>query len=71
MAKPVHSIKEGRVNVAIWKNERGGGAPYDVTLTRNYKQGSEWKTTGSFSSFDLEAMGKALTEAKSFVETGA
>ena len=70
MARPVHSIREGRVQLAIWENTREGGPPYDVTLSRSYKDGETWKTVHNFSAYDLEALLKALTEAKRFVEAG-
>ena len=69
MPKPVHSIKEGRVSCAIWRNTKEGAPPFDLTISRNYKKGEEWITTHSFSAYDLDSLEKVLRQARAFIAT--
>ncbi len=41
--KPLASKKRGSLEVAIWQKMTDNGARYRVSLTRNYKDGEEWK----------------------------
>ena len=69
--QPVHTIREGRVHLAIWPNEtQNPKAPkYNITLERRYQpEGGDWKSASNFSSFDLEALAKVIEEAQTFVE---
>ena len=68
MPRPIHTIREGRVHLAIWKNQREGGPPYDLTLARHYKKDETWKTTYQFSAYDLDSLEMVLAEAKQFVD---
>ena len=54
MARPIHSIRAGRVELAIWENTREPGPPFDVTLSRSYKDGETWKTVHNFSAYDVD-----------------
>lgn len=51
--KPVHEVRFGRVKAAIWENETQNGAMYNVTLSRTYRDGDQWKDSASFSRDDL------------------
>ena len=46
-ARPVHTVRLGRVQVAIWKNETANGDRFNMTVSQGYKDGDEWKDTQS------------------------
>ena len=51
--KPVSEVRIGRVKAAIWPNETEGRTWHNVTFSRLYKDGDQWKNTQSFSRYDL------------------
>ncbi len=57
-ATPVHEIRLGRVKAAIWENETQNGVMLNVTLRRLYRDGKQWKDSGSFSRDDLPLVAK-------------
>ena len=63
--KPVAEIRIGRVKAAIWPNETEGRTRHNVTFSRLYKDGEQWKTTQSFGSNDLLALAKVADQAHS------
>ena len=67
MARPVHKIRSGPIEVAIWRNEGERGAWYSVTPSRSYKQGEEWKQSDSFKFEDLLTLAKLLDMAHSWI----
>ena len=56
--KPVHEIRMGRVRAAIWQNETEAGVRRNVTFTRLYKDGEQWKDSTSFGRGDLLLLAK-------------
>jgi hypothetical protein len=57
-SKPIKVIKSVGVEVAIWKNEHG----LSFTFRKNYKtKEGEWKTTNSFSLWDLPVLSSLAT----------
>jgi hypothetical protein len=67
--KPVHKLRDGAIEVAIWRNEGEKGPWYSVTATRSYKQGEEWKQSDSFGQDDLLALAKLLDLAHTWMLT--
>ena len=63
--KPVAEIRTGRVKAAIWRNETEGRTRHNVTFSRLYKDGEQWKTTQSFGSNDLLVLAKVADRAHS------
>ena len=57
---PVHEVRMGRVRAAIWENETQNGTRHNVTLSRLYKDGDEWKQTSSFGRDDLPLVAKVV-----------
>ena len=43
--KPVHSRRDGNIEVAIWKKTGQNGDYFPVGLQRHYKDGETWKKT--------------------------
>jgi hypothetical protein len=64
--RPVQEIRMGRIKAAIWENETQNGTRFNVTVTRLYKDGDEWKSSDSFGRDDLPLLGKVLDRAHSF-----
>ena len=62
-AKPVDEVKFGAVVASIWKNESKNGIHYNVTLTRLYKDGDNWKRSESLGRDDLLLAAKVLNLA--------
>jgi hypothetical protein len=65
--KPVHEVRLGRIKAAIWANETDNGTRHNVTITRLYKDGEEWKSTDSFGRDDLLLLGKVCDEAHTWI----
>jgi hypothetical protein len=61
--KPVRKFRVGYVTAAVWKN----GEFFNVTVTRSYKDGDEWKDTDSLGSGDLMNAVRALQRAEDFI----
>ena len=56
--KPAHEIRLGRIKATIWENETENGSRYNVTISRLYKDGDEWKQSTSFGRDDLPLVAK-------------
>lgn len=67
--KPVHSIRYGSVQVAVWKNESANGLFYNVTMTRRYRDGETWHDSNSFGEFELPTLAKAILDAHSAIQS--
>jgi hypothetical protein len=65
--RPVHEIRLGRVRAAIWENETQNGPRYNVTLSRLYKSGSEWKDSTSFGRDDLPLVAKVVDRVHTWI----
>ena len=63
--KPVAEVRIGRVKAAIWPNGTDGRTRHNVTFSRLYKEGDEWKNTQSFSRNDLLLLAKVADQAHS------
>ena len=64
--KPVHEVRLGRIKATIWENETEQGTRYNVTVTRLYKDGDDWKQTASFGREDLPLVAKVVDMAHSW-----
>jgi hypothetical protein len=65
--KPVHEIRMGRIKAAIWANETDNGTRHNVTITRLYKDGDEWKTSTSFGREELPLVAKIADMAHTWI----
>ena len=65
--KPVHEIRLGRIKAAIWANETDNGTRHNVTITRLYKDGDEWKTSTSFGREELPLVAKIADLAHTWI----
>jgi hypothetical protein len=67
--KPVHEIRLGRIKAAIWENETQNGSLYNVTLSRLYKDGDDWKDSTSFGRDDLPLVVKVADLCHTWIFT--
>ena len=58
--KPAHEIRLGRVKATIWAHETDNGTRHNVTVSRIYKDGDDWKQTASFGRDDLPLVAKVV-----------
>ena len=67
MATPklVTEVRIGRVKAAIWPNGTEGRTRHNVTFSRLYKDGKEWKRTQSFGRNDLLVLAKVADQVHS------
>lgn len=56
--KPIHEVRLGSIKAAVWQNNTNSGVRYNVTFTRLYKDGDQWKSTESFGRDDLLVLAK-------------
>ncbi|MDA7979466.1 MAG: hypothetical protein MPJ50_11940 [Pirellulales bacterium] len=64
---PVHEIRLGRIRAAIWANDTQNGTRHNVTVTRLFKDGDEWKDSSSFGRDDLPLVAKVLDRCHSWI----
>ncbi len=65
--KPVHEIRLGRIKATLWENETQNGKRHNVTLSRLYKDGENWKDSNSFGRDDLPLVAKVADLAHSWI----
>jgi len=65
--RPFHEIRHRRIRATVWRNDTAKGAMYNVTLSRSYREGEQWKDSHSFAFDDLMTVAKALYDAHSFI----
>ena len=65
--RPAHEIRLGRIKATIWGNQNDKGTWYNVTLSRSYKDGDEWKSSTSFGRDELLTVAKVADLANSWI----
>lgn len=66
-ARPVFEIRLGRIKAAIWENETQNGMRHNVTVSRLFKDGDQWKDSNSFGRDDLPLVVKVIDQAHSWI----
>ncbi len=69
--RPVHEIRLGRVKAAIWENDTKEGMRHNISLSRIYKDGNQWKDSTSFGRDDLPLLIKVADMAHTWVYENA
>jgi len=69
--KPAHEIRLGRIKATIWENQTEQGTRHNVTVSRLYKDGDQWKQTASFGREDLPLVGKVVDRAHTWIHEQA
>ena len=65
--KPVHEVRLSSVKAAIWENRTEAGMRHNVTFSRIYKDGEDWKHTDSFGRDDLLLLAKVADAAHTWI----
>jgi len=65
--KPIHELRFGAIKAAIWRNETTAGVRYNVTLTRLYRDGEQWKSTDTFGRDELLVVAKVADQAHTWI----
>lgn len=65
--RPVHVVRFGALKAAVWENETSAGKMFNVTVSRSYKDGDDWKESQSFGLDDLLPLAKALDQAHTWI----
>ncbi len=65
--KPVHKLRDGAIEIAVWQNDSDNGPFYTVTHTRSYKHKDEWKESDSYGKDDLLVLAKLLDLAHTWI----
>ena len=66
-SKPAAELRIGTVNATIWENEVGGLTHHNVTFSRIYPDGGQWKTTQSFGYVNLLSLAKLVDQAHTLI----
>jgi hypothetical protein len=69
MAKqqPAHEIRLGSIKATIWENETANGTRHNVSFSRLYKDGDNWKQAESFGRDDLLVVAKVADQAHTWI----
>lgn len=65
--KPAMEIRIGAIKAAIWENQSEDGVYHQVTFSRIYKAGEEWRRTESFNRDDLLVVAKVADLALEWI----
>jgi hypothetical protein len=66
--KPVHEIRLGRIRAAIWANQtKENGVWFNITVTRLYQDGQQWKDATAFRRDDLPIVAKVADMAYAWI----
>ena len=57
-SKPAAELRIGTVKATVWENEGGGLTHHNVTFSRIYPDGGQWKTTQSLGFSNLLSVAK-------------
>ena len=64
---PVHEVRFGRIKAAVWENSTENGVRHNVTISRIYKDGNQWKDSTSFGRDDLPLVMKVADTAHDWI----
>ena len=64
-SKPAAELRIGAVKATVCENEIGGITRHNITFSRLYKDGDQWKTTQTFGRNDLLVLAKVADQAHS------
>ena len=65
--KPVAELRIGAVKATVWENDGGGIPRCNVTFSRIYRDGDQWKTTQSFGFSNLLTLAKLADQAHTLI----
>ena len=62
-SKPAAELRIGTVKATVWENQVGGITHHNVTFSRIYPEGGQWKTTQNFRLVNLLSVAKLADQA--------
>jgi len=66
--KPVTEFRLGCIKAVVWENQtQNNGKVFNVTISRLYKDGNQWKDSSSFGRDDLLLAAKVLDMTHTWV----
>lgn len=69
--KPAHVARYGAIKAAVWRNVSDNGNAtrpmYNVTFSRSYKDGEEWRDSQSFGADDLLVLSKLANDCHTWI----
>ena len=65
--KPVAELRIGAVKASVWENEVGAITRHNVTFSRIYRDGEDWKTAHSFGFGNLLTLAKLSDQAHTLI----
>ena len=65
--KPAAELRIGTVKATVWENEAGGITHHNVTFSRIYPEGGQWKTSQSFAFVNLLSVAKLADQAHTLI----
>ena len=65
--RPAHEIRLGRIRAAIWENQTQNGSRYNVSISRLYKDGDQWKDSTSYGRDDLLLLAKVADKVHTWI----
>ena len=71
MAKAIHEIRLGLINVRIRRKHTHTGIRHSVSLVRLFRDGDAWKESSRFGRDDLPLVRLALDQAHTWVFEGS
>jgi hypothetical protein len=65
--RPIHEIRLGRIQAAIWANQSQGQMWFNVTIARSFQENGEWKESSGFRRDDLPIVAKLAEMAYAWI----
>ena len=66
-SKAAAELRIGTVKATVWENEVGGITHHNVTFSRIYPEGGQWKTSQSFRFVNLLSVAKLADQAHTLI----
>ena len=66
-SKTAAELRIGAAKATVWENEVGGITRHNVTFSRIYPDGGQWKTTHSFGFKNLLTLAKLADQAHTLI----
>jgi hypothetical protein len=65
---PVFTCRHGAIKAAVWRNEtENNGVMFNTTVSRSYKDGDQWRESGSFGFDDVLIVAELLRTCHGFI----
>lgn len=65
--QPTHEIRYGLIVARIWRRQRKSQTRYVVTVTRLFRNGTDWKQSSRFGPDDLQTVCFTLDKAHTWI----